>query len=90
MRLTLVTPLVHFGGGAHLDRAGDGRAMREGAAHCGPLNVAGDVQRIAHSDISRHRWSINPGAGLPDMPFSANILDQVVPDANHASVNVLG
>ena len=64
--------------------------MREETARFNLLDVAGDIRPLAHSDVSRRHWHIHPGAGLPAMPFSANILDQVTPDANLASVNVLG
>ena len=63
--------------------------MREGTARLNSLEVAGDVRRIAHGDVSRRYWHIYPGAGLPALPFSANILKQVVPDANPASADNL-
>lgn len=64
--------------------------MQEETARFNPLDVAGGIRRIVHGDVSRRHWHIHTGAGLPAMPFSANILDQVTPDANLASVNVLG
>lgn len=64
--------------------------MWEGTARFNPLDVAGDVNRIVHGDPSRRRWHIHSGTGLPAMPLSANILDQVVPDANLVSADDLG
>lgn len=90
MRLTSVTPFLHFGYGSHFDGIGDGHVMGEEAARFDPLDVTGDVRRMAHSDVSPLPSHIHPGAGLPAMPFPANILNQVVPDANLASANVLG
>ncbi len=90
MRLAPITPVLRFGDGSHFNGTGDGYAMREETACLNPLDVAGDVRRIAHGGASRRHWCIHPGAGLPAMPFPANILDQMVPDADSASADDLG
>ena len=90
LRLSPTTPLPCFGDGLHLDSTGDGRAMWEGTARFSPLDVAGDVNRIVHGDPSHRCWHIHSGTGLPTMPLFANILDQVVPDANLVSADDLG
>lgn len=90
MRLASITPFIRCGDGSHFDGTGDGHAMWEEAARFDTLDVAGDVQRVAHGDVSRRHWGIRPGDGLPATPFAANILDQVMPDASPDSANVLG
>jgi len=90
LRLASINPSIRFGDGSHFDSIGDGHAMREEAARFDTLDVAGDVRRVAHGDVSRRHRSIRPGDGLPATPFAANILDQVMPDTSPGSANVLG
>ncbi|HEY0205492.1 MAG TPA: hypothetical protein VGC15_15210 [Acetobacteraceae bacterium] len=47
MRLVLITSFCRFGDGLHFDGTGDGRAMLEGTGCFNPLDIAGDVCRIA-------------------------------------------
>jgi len=90
LRLASIIPFIRCSDGSHFNGSGDGHAMQEEAARFDTLDVAGDVQRVAHYDISRRHWSIRPGDGLPATPFAANILDQVMLDASPGSANVLG
>ena len=89
-------------GGLCLGRTSGADAVRKDAARLNPAYAADSSRFMAQSgatcrngshllgSASFCRGSFQSGAGLPSMLLAAKILDQMVPDADLASADVLG